>query len=782
MRADSFNGNDRGKNHHHLGSLEERYDLIARILNAKIENEGLIQYQSILDNEFLKFANGVDSLKEEAKALLALQEIQKELQLVASYPSLFQKTMVAVGGGFSAGKSTFLNNLLNLKLKLPEDMIPTTAIPTYCLKGKREVLMGRSQSGGMVELPHLAFDRAFLDSLGFNLKEIMPFMLLSAPSMPFEFLCFIDTPGHNPGNQGYTSEDKEASKEYLRHAKHILWLVSCESGGIGSDDLEFLQELYEEEGKQVFIVLSRADRRAKSQLEEVAKQIRETLKDNGIEFKGICAYSATRYQEIKEFSEKSPVFNSLEEFLMKLNQRSEKQNEILGYLYEVHRMYERAIKQDSSKFERYQKALHSVKLDFMQKGFDDFSDKIFRRIEILEKEFSQQEQSKKDNLAPLNEVINLFKESIDTVFDSVSAFTWEKYKEQNGNEEDEEENYREFEEIQKMVLFFRDRSLFYLDCYELSEEEIQEQEEATDYFNELLQLHYSLENLQTLREFKEAFEESYQESLNDEEFQKDFQEWRDLRNTPTEENYREFEEIQKMVLYFRDRSLYYLDWYKLNEEKIQKERDSMDYDNELLQLDYSLGNLLRLKRYKERNNGVYQDCLNDERLQNDLREWRKWRKREFEEIREMILFFRDFQEFSMSCNYNLSRKEIQDYPEAIARHDVMLQLDYSPENFYEFKRFKEVNEKDYQNLLNDEKLQNKLREWRRSNKSTNSNKASNMTLFEEIRKVITEQLNVDAAQVTPEAEFVKDLGADSLDVVELIMASEEKFGIEIPDE
>ncbi|QTP06402.1 acyl carrier protein [Helicobacter pylori] len=51
-----------------------------------------------------------------------------------------------------------------------------------------------------------------------------------------------------------------------------------------------------------------------------------------------------------------------------------------------------------------------------------------------------------------------------------------------------------------------------------------------------------------------------------------------------------------------------------------------------------------------------------------------------------------------------------------------------------------------------------------------------------MRAVIAEQLNVDAAQVTPEAEFVKDLGADSLDVVELIMALEEKFNIEIPDE
>ncbi|WP_120915481.1 dynamin family protein [Helicobacter pylori] len=523
------------ENHHNTVGLKERYDLIARILNAKTNNEGLEEYQQILDNEFLEFASGVDSLKEKEIALLTLQEIQKELQLVASYPSLFQKTIVAVGGGFSAGKSTFLNNLLGLKLKLPEDMNPTTAIPTYCLKGKREVLMGFSQNGGMVELPHLKFDHQFLKSLGFNLKEIMPFMLLSAPSVPFEFLCFIDTPGYNPGNQGYTGGDKEASKESLKHAKHILWLISCERGGIESDDLEFLQELYEE-GKQVFIVLSRADRRTKSQLEEVAKQIRETLKDHGIEFLGIGAYSSTRYQEYKEFSEKSKVFNSLEEFLMKLNQRSEKQNEILGYLYEVHSMYEKAIKQDASRFKRYQSELHSVKLDLMQKGFDDFNDATFNKIHSLKKEFSEKEESKRKDLAQLNGVINLFKKSIDKVFDRVSAFTWEKYKEQNDDEEDEEENYREFEEIKEMVLYFRKLCLFYLDWYELSEEELSEEElseeeiqeirDGLDKYNELLQLDYSLKNLQRLREFKEEEDNDYQESLNDEELQNDLREWR----------------------------------------------------------------------------------------------------------------------------------------------------------------------------------------------------------------------------------------------------------------
>ncbi|QDK11418.1 ATPase [Helicobacter pylori] len=523
-----FNDNSKAENHqnNHQVGLKERYDLIARILNARMKNEGLEEYQQILDNEFLEFASGVDSLKEKEIALLMLQEIKKELQLVASYPSLFQKTIVAVGGGFSAGKSTFLNNLLGLKLKLPEDMNPTTAIPTYCLKGKKEVLMGFSQNGGMVELPHLAFDHQFLKSLGFNLKEIMPFMLLSVPSVPFEFLCFIDTPGYNPANQGYTGGDKEASKESLKHAKHILWLISCECGELHKDDLEFLQELYEEEGKQVFIVLSRADMRTKSQLEEVAIKIRETLKDNGIEFLGICAYSATRYQEIKEFSEKSPVFDSLEEFLKKLNKRSEKQNEILSVLYEVYLAYEKAIEQDANRFKRYQKALHSIKLDLLQKGFDDFNDDVFNRMESLKKEFSEKEESKRESLAQLNEVIDLFKESIDKVFDRVSAFTWEKYKEQNEDEENDEANYREFEEIKKMVLFFRDLNLFCLDWYEWSEEEIQEIRDGLDKYNELLQLDYSLKNLQRLREFKEEGNNDYQEFLNDEDLQDDLREWR----------------------------------------------------------------------------------------------------------------------------------------------------------------------------------------------------------------------------------------------------------------
>ncbi len=53
---------------------------------------------------------------------------------------------------------------------------------------------------------------------------------------------------------------------------------------------------------------------------------------------------------------------------------------------------------------------------------------------------------------------------------------------------------------------------------------------------------------------------------------------------------------------------------------------------------------------------------------------------------------------------------------------------------------------------------------------------------EKVKEIISKQLGVNSVEVTPEASFVEDLGADSLDTVELVMAFEEAFNIEIPDE
>jgi acyl carrier protein len=57
-----------------------------------------------------------------------------------------------------------------------------------------------------------------------------------------------------------------------------------------------------------------------------------------------------------------------------------------------------------------------------------------------------------------------------------------------------------------------------------------------------------------------------------------------------------------------------------------------------------------------------------------------------------------------------------------------------------------------------------------------------MSVEQRVKEIVVEQLGVDPEQVTNEASFVDDLGADSLDTVELVMALEEEFGLEIPDE
>jgi len=64
----------------------------------------------------------------------------------------------------------------------------------------------------------------------------------------------------------------------------------------------------------------------------------------------------------------------------------------------------------------------------------------------------------------------------------------------------------------------------------------------------------------------------------------------------------------------------------------------------------------------------------------------------------------------------------------------------------------------------------------------NKLKEKSMALFDDVKEVVVEQLNVSPDEVKEDSKFVEDLGADSLDVVELVMALEEKFDIEIPDD
>ncbi|GAA9267332.1 hypothetical protein TH0156_08880 [Helicobacter pylori] len=77
--------------------------------------------------------------------------------------------------------------------------------------------------------------------------------------------------------------------------------------------------------------------------------------------------------------------------------------------------------------------------------------------------------------------------------------------------------------------------------------------------------------------------------------------------------------------------MFCLDWFELSQEEIQKAREDLDNCNGLLQLDYSLENLQTLREFKEKENEDYQESLNDEELQNDLRKCKNGDKPSFVE-------------------------------------------------------------------------------------------------------------------------------------------------------
>ena len=116
-----------------LNIVNSKYDLVSSFLGANPpKNEAMAKFKYLITHDFIEFANNESALAEEAKALLILQDVEKRLQDIVTFPSIYNKNIVALGGGFSAGKSEFINSFfIDKEIKLPVGLNPVTAIPTY---------------------------------------------------------------------------------------------------------------------------------------------------------------------------------------------------------------------------------------------------------------------------------------------------------------------------------------------------------------------------------------------------------------------------------------------------------------------------------------------------------------------------------------------------------------------------------------------------------------------------------------------------------------------------
>jgi signal recognition particle receptor subunit beta len=400
-----------------MQNCEIRQQLIAKLISTPSKSEGLKKFREVLYNDFKEFTNKEKIVPNETELFLQLQDIEKELELISSFPALHTKTTIAVGGGFSAGKSEFISSFIESGIKLPIGVVPTTAIPSYVIDNNENIFIACNKKGGVINLEeidkefHSKLSHDFIKSFGFNLKELMPFMIIGT-NMNYKHICFVDTPGYNPSSSGFTNEDINTAKEFLENSDVFIWLIGADANGtVSSTDIEFLQKLNLSQ-KKLYVVLNKADLRTIDSLEDVLDEIEETLEDYDIEIEGISAYSSIMKEE---FSYKNL---SLFDFIEKYNNPLSKQDEIIEKLKEIYITFKYNLLKTIKEKEEIKKLLNSISLDILEDGVE--SENAYVRLEYLKNIFSSKKEKKL--LEELDKIILSFKTSIDEIFGEISDF------------------------------------------------------------------------------------------------------------------------------------------------------------------------------------------------------------------------------------------------------------------------------------------------------------------------------------------------------------------------
>lgn len=365
-----------------------RFQLISRLLAAKPrESAGLARFRELLDNDYMTFADGESCLGAEAKALRMLQSIEQELALLVGFPDIHERTIVGIVGGFSSGKSEFINSFIrDPEVRLPVGMQPVTAIPSYVLATDQRMIRGYSANGGHMELD-VAFykniSHAFINSFSFDLKSLMPFMCVGVQMAPefFSNICFIDTPGYNPPATAaeHSQGDKRTAIQFAQQCEAIIWLIGLDANGtVPVSDLDFIHEIGVEQ-RSVYVVLTKADVKPKDEIEEIMDEVQDVLQSEGINVVGVSAYSSTRRHEVAYRD--TPLL----EYFSRINQQGDSSQHLESRLQEVFTMYEDAIQTDINGIRAQKTAINGLRLDCLEVGGADVYGRMFEPIAKLDR-------------------------------------------------------------------------------------------------------------------------------------------------------------------------------------------------------------------------------------------------------------------------------------------------------------------------------------------------------------------------------------------------------------
>lgn len=334
-----------------------------------------------------------------------LSEIQK-------IKKIQDKVVISFGGKVSSGKSKFINSVSGIGEKLPVDQKTTTAIPTYIIKSKSNLIHAISTDGYATEISLKALEamaHEFNDTYGIGFPAFVDSIIIESNEYTLSNkIALLDTPGYTKYDKESASKivisDRQKAYNQLSISDYLIWLIDIDSGAITKDDIEFIESLPIK--TPVLIIFTKADLKSDNEIAQIIETANKIISRTNINCFGITAYSANSNKEYGD----NKIMNFFD-FAITSNIRN---NDILNEFENVEKKMREAIKEASEGSKNTVKALfnyisnsnkileirslaslwgkenqNGYKLDNLLKSFDTITNEIKKEIQIfLRKESS----------------------------------------------------------------------------------------------------------------------------------------------------------------------------------------------------------------------------------------------------------------------------------------------------------------------------------------------------------------------------------------------------------
>ena len=298
---------------------------------------------------------------------------------------------VVLAGGFSSGKSSFLNRLVKNANLLPTGTQPISVVKTYLYcnaKNKKVTVEGVNLKNVLVELPTNVLQAIqHANNSNVHLASVLEKLLIQIKSSELDGLCFIDTPGYNnsiSANVSNGKTDKDTATEAFAEGDVLFWLIDIDKGTAISDDIEMLAQF---KGKPKVIIFNKADKKGYQESKKIVEEAYHLLPKyfDMNEIIDILAFSSLDNKILY-----SRHHTGLPGLLSDIRKRSHKSSPLNRAKQHIHNLFQSEIREQEE----------NIKL-------------ISDRIRLLQREKDTAYRIKNSHLEDNKELIDDLKEAID---------------------------------------------------------------------------------------------------------------------------------------------------------------------------------------------------------------------------------------------------------------------------------------------------------------------------------------------------------------------------------